>query len=51
MYAEYLKLLIRKMAYDYDMEVSEIEVVEDHIHMMPTAEPKESPSHIMRVIF
>ena len=49
-YAEYLKVLIRKIAYDYDMEVSEIEVVEDHIHMMLMAEPRESPSHIMQVI-
>lgn len=49
-YAEYLKALIRKIAYDYDMEVSELEVVEDHIHMMLKAGPKESPSHIMQVI-
>ena len=49
-YADYLKALIRKIAYDYDMEVSEIEVVDDHIHMMLKAEPKESPSHIMQVI-
>lgn len=49
-YADYLKALIRKIAYDYDMEVSEIEVVEDHIHMMLKAEPRESPSHIMQVI-
>ena len=49
-YAEYLKALICKIAYDYDMEMSEIEVVDDHIHMMLQAEPKESPSHIMQVI-
>lgn len=49
-YADYLKALIKKIAYDYEMEVSEIEVVEDHIHMMLKSEPRESPSHIMQVI-
>ena len=49
-YASYLKNLCKKIAYDYEMEVSEIEVVEDHIHMMLKACPKESPSHIMQVI-
>ena len=49
-YASYLKALITKVAYDYDMEVSEIEVVEDHIHMMLKAEPRESPAHIMQVV-
>jgi REP element-mobilizing transposase RayT len=37
-------------AYDYDREVSEIEVVDDHIHMMLKAEPREIPSHIRQVI-
>ena len=49
-YAEFLKALFRKIAYDYDMEVSEIEIMEDHIHMMLKAEPRESPAHIMQVL-
>ena len=49
-YADYLKGLFRKIAYDYDMEVSEIEIMEDHIHMMLKAEPRESPAHIMQVL-
>jgi len=49
-YADSLKAIITKSAYDYDMEVTEIEVVDDHIHMMLMAEPRENPSEIMRVI-
>src|SRR3989338_3649869 len=49
-YAEFLKALFRKIAYDHDMEVSEIEIMEDHIHMMLKAEPRESPAHIMQVL-
>ena len=49
-YAETLKAIIAKVAYDYEMEVAEIEVVEDHIHMMLMAEPRESPASIMQVI-
>lgn len=45
-----LKGIIEKVAYDYEMEVSEIEIPEDHIHMMLTAEPKMSPSRIMQII-
>ena len=49
-YRSSLKAIIEKAAYDYDMEVSEIEVVEDHIHMMLKAEPRMSPGSIMQVI-
>ena len=49
-YRKDLKGIIMKAAYDYDMEVEEIEVPEDHIHMMIRAEPKESPASIMQKI-
>ena len=49
-YRSSLKAIIEKAAYDYEMEVSEIEIPEDHIHMMLTAEPKMSPSRIMQII-
>lgn len=49
-YAETLKNIIIKTAYDYDMEVEEIEIPKDHIHMLLTAEPKQSPSAIMQII-
>lgn len=46
----HLKAIIQKVAYDYEMEVEEIEIPEDHIHMMLKAEPKMSPSRIMQII-
>ena len=49
-YRETLKAIIKKAAYDYDMEVVEVEVVTDHIHMMIGARPSKSPSKIMQVI-
>ena len=45
-----LKAIIKKTAYDYDMRVEELEIPEDHIHMLISAEPKMSPSHIMQII-
>ena len=33
-YREVLKGMIRKVAYDYDMKVEEIEVPQDHVHMV-----------------
>ena len=42
-YRSSLKAIITKAAYDYDMEVSEIEVAPDHIHMMLKGEPRMSP--------
>ena len=49
-YRKNLKAIIEKTAYDYEMEVSEIEIPDDHIHMMLKAEPKMSPSKIMQII-
>ena len=49
-YREVLTGMIRKVASDYDMKVEEIEVPEDHVHMVIKAEPKMSPSEIMRTI-
>ena len=49
-YRSNLKTIIIKAAYDYDMCVEEIEIPEDHIHMMLTAEPRMSPSEIMKII-
>jgi len=46
----HLKAIIEKVAYDYEMEVEEIEILKDHIHMMLKAEPKMSPSRIMQII-
>ena len=46
----HLKAIIEKTAYDYEMEVDEIEIPEDHVHMVLKAEPRMSPSRIMQII-
>ena len=48
--ASFLKQTIRQTAYNYDMEVTEIEIPTDHIHMMLKALPRHSPSDIMQKI-
>ena len=49
-YREVLKDIIRKVGYDYDINIIELEVPLDHIHMVVKSEPKISPSYIMQVI-
>lgn len=43
-------LLIQKIAYEYDMEVEELEIPKDHIHMIVRALPRHSPADIMQTI-
>src|SRR3990167_1369223 len=45
-----LKAIIQKIGYDYDIEIVELEIPIDHIHMVVRAEPKDSPSSIMQKI-
>ena len=49
-YREKLKLIIHKAGYDYNIEIVELEIPEDHIHTVVKSEPKISPSYIMQVI-
>ena len=49
-YREVLKDIIKKVGYDYDINIKELEVPLDHIHMIVKSEPKISPSYIMQVI-
>lgn len=42
--------MIWKIAYDYNIEIVELEIPEDHIHMVVRSEPKICPSWIMQVI-
>ncbi len=49
-YRETMKAIIRKAGFDYDIDIVELEIPEDHIHMVVRSEPKISPSHIMQVI-
>jgi putative transposase len=45
-----LKGIIEQIGYDYNIEIVELEVPTDHIHMVVRSEPKVSPSDIMQII-
>ena len=49
-YREVMKTIIQKVGFDYDIDIVELEIPEDHIHMVVKSEPKVSPSQIMQVI-
>ena len=45
-----LKAIIGKIAYDYDIELVELEIPVDHIHMVVRVEPRFSPSDVMQIV-
>ena len=45
-----MKIIIKKIGYDYDIDIVELEKPEDHIHMVLRSEPKILPSQIIQVI-
>ena len=45
-----MKSIIQKIGYDYDIDIVELEIPEDHIHMVVRSVPKTSPSDIMQVV-
>ena len=45
-----LKTIVEKIGFDYDIDVVELEVPEDHIHMVVRSEPKMSPSRVMQIV-
>jgi len=47
---EALKGIIGKIGYDYNIDIVELEVPDDHIHMVVRGGPKMSPSQVMQVI-
>ena len=49
-YREVLKGIIHKAGYDYDIDIVELEIPEDRIHMVVRGVPKMSPSDVMQVI-
>jgi putative transposase len=49
-YRESLRAIIEKIGYDYDIDIVELEVPEDHIHMVVRGVPKMSPSSVMQVV-
>jgi putative transposase len=49
-YRTTLKEIMRKVGYDYNIEIVELEVPVDHIHMVVRSLPRTSPSDIMQII-
>ena len=49
-YRSRLKGIIYKIGYDYNVEIVELEIPNDHIHMVIKSEPKKCPSNIMQII-
>ncbi|PCJ45925.1 MAG: IS200/IS605 family transposase [Gammaproteobacteria bacterium] len=49
-YRSMMKAIINKIGYDYDIDIVELEIPEDHIHMVVRSEPKQSPSDVMQII-
>ena len=45
-----LKEIINKIGYDYNIEIVELEIPIDHIHMVVRSEPKRCPSEMMQII-
>lgn len=49
-YRAEMKAIIQKIGYDYDIDIIELEIPEDHIHMVVRSEPKMSPNKIMQIV-
>ena len=49
-YRSSMKSIIQKIGYDYDIDIIELEIPDDHIHMVVRGEPKQAPSDVMRII-
>jgi len=47
---EAMKTIIQKIGYDYEIDIVELEIPKDHIHMVVRSVPKQSPSGIMQII-
>lgn len=50
LYSETLKSIIYKIGYDYEIDIIELEIPVDHIHMVVRGVPKMSPSDVMQII-
>lgn len=49
-YREAMKAIIHKIGYDYDFDIRELEIPEEHTHMSIKWDPKTASSHIMQAI-
>lgn len=49
-YRDRLKGIIEKIGYDYNIDIVELEIPDDHVHMVVRGEPKLAPSDVMQVV-
>jgi putative transposase len=49
-YSEGMNAIIQKNWSDYDIDIIELKIPDDHTHMRVRHVPKTSPSHILQVI-
>ncbi len=49
-YRTTMKAIIQKIWYDYVIDIVELEMPEDHIHMIIRSIPRQSPSGVMQII-
>src|SRR5687768_4019994 len=49
-FRSHLKGIIKKIGYDYNIEIVELEIPVDPTHMVIRSEPKIAPSDIMQII-
>ena len=49
-YRSSLKKIIYKIGYDYNINIVELEIPFDHIHMVVKSEPKICPSKVMQIV-
>jgi len=45
-----MKEIIQKAGYDYNIDIVELEIPRDHIHMVVRSVPRQSPSKVMQII-
>ncbi len=45
-----VKELLRKIAVEYDLEISEVEVLDDHLHLCLAAPPRLAPARVVQII-
>ena len=49
-YRSSMKNVINKIGYDYNINIVELEIPVDHVHMVVKSEPKICPSKVMQII-
>lgn len=42
--------LLRNIAVKYDLEITEIEVLSDHVHLLLSAPPRIAPAHAVQIL-